>query len=68
LYFVTNSFLGPFVVAIDKLAAVIGGPLQLGMFTWMFPYIPALLLIFEIVLIIAFVVVIGRRTVYDDVG
>ena len=67
MYFVNNAFLGPFVDAIDKISASIGGPLSIGDFTYLFPYIFFLLLAFEIICGIAFIVVIGRRTVYDDI-
>ncbi len=66
MYFVNAAFLGPFVTAIDKLNTQIGGPLKIGEFTYIMPYVFIFLLISEVVLIIAFLVVIGRRTVYDD--
>lgn len=66
MYFVNNAFLGPFVEAIDDLNAKIGGPLQIGEFTYLFPYVFGVLLIFEIIIIVAFIIVVGRRTYYED--
>jgi hypothetical protein len=66
LYFVNNASLGPFIKALEAVSKQIGGPLSLGDFTYLFPFIFWLLLIFEVICIIAFVVVAGRRTVYDD--
>lgn len=67
MYFVNNAFLGPFVSAIDQISGKIGGPLSIGEFTYIFPSIFGLLLIFEIVIIIAFIIVVGRRTTYEEV-
>lgn len=66
MYLVNNVFLGPFVKAIEELNAKIGGPLAIGDYTYLFPYIFGLLLLFEIIIIVAFVVVIGRRTTYEE--
>ena len=65
MYFVTNVFYGPFVKVLDGVSASIGGPLQIGEYTWIFPYIFALRLIMEIICIVAFIVVSGRRVTYD---
>jgi len=67
LYFAINSFLGPYTAALEHINAIIGGPLKMGEFTYLYPYIFAVLLIFEIIMIIAFIVVVGRRTVYEDI-
>lgn len=66
LYFINSAFLGPFVTAIDNLNTLIGGPLQIGEYTYLIPYIFGLLLVFEVIIIVAFIIVIGRRTYYED--
>ena len=67
LIVVNALFWGPFVKIMDQLNAAIGGPLQMSEFTYLFPYIFAVVVIMWIICVIAFVVVIGRRTVYDDI-
>ena len=66
LYYVCSIFLGPFVQAITKLSFASSGPLTLGSLTYIVEFVFALLLIFEIILVIAFIVVVGRRTTYDE--
>jgi hypothetical protein len=67
LLFVNAAFLGPFVSAIDHISGTIGGPLSIGDFTYLFPFMIFVLGVFEVICVIAFIVVIGRRTVYDDI-
>ena len=66
LYFAINAFFGPYTAAVEHLAAIIGGPLKLGEYTYLYPYMFAVLLFFEIICIIAFIIVVGRRTTYED--
>jgi cellobiose-specific phosphotransferase system component IIC len=67
MIFVNAMFWGPFVKVLDQLNAVIGGPLKLDEFSYIFPFIFTVIVIMWIISIIAFVIVIGRRTVYDDI-
>jgi hypothetical protein len=68
MIFVNAVFWGPFVKVLDQLNAAIGGPLKLDEFTYIFPYIFAVVVIMWVICIIAFIIVIGRRTVYDDIA
>jgi hypothetical protein len=67
LYFIGNITLGPIVNFAGK---YFNTSAQQAIPMWDITYIPSaifsLLLIFEIVIIISFVVVVGRRTVVDD--
>ena len=68
MIFINFVFWGPFLSAIEQVNAMVGGgPLSIGEFTFLFPFIFAVTFIMWIVCIIAFIVVIGRRTVYDDI-
>jgi hypothetical protein len=66
LYFVCNAFLGPFVHAMENVVTGANQVIPIGPFTWIFGFVFSLLLIFEIILVIAFIAVVGRRTVYDE--
>jgi hypothetical protein len=63
MYFINNAVLGPFLDAVSKLGMKQVFPMS--DMTWVFPYIFAMLLIFEIIIIIAFFAVLARRAGYE---
>ena len=65
LYFVSNAFLAPLL---NTMMSIVKGPqaIPIGQFTYLFPFLYGILLVFEVILIIAFFVVVGRRETIDD--
>jgi len=65
MYFLGNLILSPIMDAFGK---YVTGPQAIPMWdmTYIIPAIWGILLIMEIIIIISFVVVIGRRVTYDD--
>jgi hypothetical protein len=65
LYFVGDLIMGPLINAIPSFMI---GPETIHMWdiTYIFPFIWAVLLCMEVIILIAFAVVAARRTVVDD--
>ena len=65
LFFVGNVVIGPIVYRLEQ---IVTGPqvIPMGDMTYLMPAIWAILLIMEVICLISFFIVAGRRTVVDD--
>lgn len=66
MYFISNSILGPLIDIIDRLSSNYPQVFPMSDTTYLIGSIWTILFLFEIMCVIGFVVVIGRRTVVDD--
>ena len=65
MYFLGNVILAPFLSAMEQYVNS-SQPIPMWAMTYIIPAIWALLIIMEIVIVIAFFVVVGRRVTVDD--
>lgn len=66
MYFVGNTIIAPIVNLVSKMMPSGTQNIPVWETTYLMPFIWALLMIFEVIILISFAVVAARRTVIDD--